>query len=1057
MTEVASLTAMLSLDDSNFNSGLSNVEKRLTSLTSTFDTIGANIKNLGGNMQNVGRSMMDATAPLLGFGATGLQAFGSFENVINEISARTGIVGDDLQDIADYALEMGAASVFSGQQASEAFLDLLTSGQSASEAFETLPHVMNLAAAGGLEFGQSADILTDAMSMFGLSADDMVGNLTAAEYVANSLTQASQVSSATVGMLGEAFVNVGGIASGFGLSVDQTNSALAILAERGIKGAEAGTNLKSMLLGMSATTDSTQQAWAKLGSSLYDSEGNVRNLDTVLDEIRVSMETLPVQEQNQLMQDLAGSYGQASLRALLFGGDLNETLGAMEQSASASEVAQKMMQSWDNTVESLMGSIESFSIEVLWPFVDSTLKPLVNQLINVVNSAIAWTKENPALTQTILKLVAAAVAIGPILLGAGTAVSFIGTAIAGLGTIIGFVLSPIGLLVAAVGALAVAFMTDFGGIRTWFNSNIVPWFEGLSAMFKTGGLKNVGIYINQTVIEPIKSAFASLVSGGQVAQQLKSFGSNIVDNLSSGLKNIGSWFEKNLIKPLANSVGKMVKGAGGAGAIFKKMQGFGFSLLENGFNIAKGILKFVWNRLFKPLGDAIGNYVSSGQLQSHLETLGSTFMDAIGKGLDLLGQGLTWVYDNLIKPLGDAIGNYVTGGQLMDDLNALGGMFMDAISAGINLIGQGLTWVYDNLIKPLGDAIFKYIDSGQLADTLVNLGTGFLDLIGKGITFVQSIPTWIYDTLIKPLFTSVDGESGSGGGLWESLMGFGQSILDGIGQGLNMLGGVASWIWEKVVNPFITGIAEYIGIGEIWEKLKSLGGSILDGIEAGLTYIQSIATWLFNTLISPLIGGFTLEGGTGSDLWNSLLDFGKIFLDVVAQGIGTIVAIGVWVRDTFVGPIIDKIGEFIGVGDLYDKLVELGSGILQWIADGLGDVSAWIYDTVIKPMGDAINDILVSLGFLPDPRFIGYYDAPTGGGVSNRALGGFVSENRPYMVGERGPELFVPSSNGSIVPNEQMGNRIEIQNITINAPSGNGREIAESFEFELSEIMRSRG
>jgi TP901 family phage tail tape measure protein len=1108
-TEVASLTALLSLDDSGFVRGMRNASEQISGISGTFQNMGNSLKNLGGNLQSMGMQATMATAPIAAMGAVGIKAYGDFESVINEISARTGIVGDELQSISDYALEMGAATVFSGQQASEAFLDLLTSGQSAEEAFATLPQVMSLAAAGGIELGQSADTLTDIMSMFGLAASDTVGNLSAAEYVANSLTQASQVSSASVSMLGDAFVNVGGIASGFGLSVDTTNAALAVLAEGGLKGAEAGTNLKSMLLGMSSTTNSTQEAWTRLGTSMYDSEGNMKNLNSLLGEIRTGLEDLPVSEQNEIIMGLAGSYGQLSLRTLLFGNDLAATQGAMEEAASASEVAEKMMASWNNQVGSLMGSLESLAISVMGPFVEDTMKPLVAQAIEVVNSIKLWADENPELAQTIVKLAAAAVVIGPILLGIGTAVSIVGTAIAGLGTILGIVLSPIGLLVAAVAALAVAFVTDFGGIRTWFNANILPWLVGLADAFTIGGWENAWTYIQGVFIKPLIAGFKSLVSGGQVAQDLQAFGENVLNNLSSGLSNIGTWLNDTIIKPLVTAVRLMVAGAGGAGAIFKKLQAFGFKLLSTGFGFAKNIVQFVWKRLFKPIGDAIGKYINSGQLQKTakrigaslmksirdgigraseilavfnstviqpliwsikkyinsgqlqktLEKLGGMFMDAIRAGIGLVGQGLTWIYDNLIKPLGDAVSNYVTSGQLMDNLRSLGDMFMRAIGAGINLLGQGLTWVYENLIKPLGDAIFQYIDSGQLADTLVSLGTGFLDLIGKGITFVQGIPAWIYDNLIKPLFTSIGGETGSGGGLWDSLMGFGSSILEGIGQGLNMLGGVATWIWDSVINPFITGMAEHVGLGEIWEKLKAFGGSILEGIGAGLTYIQNIGAWLYNTLIAPLVGGLTVEGGTTGDLWQSLLSLGGIFLEAVGAGLELIVSIGVWFRDTFIGPIIDAIGNFLGVGELYDTLVDFGSGFLEWIAEGIGNVSQWIHETIVKPMGDAINGVLVSLGFLPDPRFIGYYDSPSSGGAgqSSRRYGGSVMANQPYMVGEVGPELFVPSASGTIIPNNELSSRVEIQQIVINAPSGDAREIASAFEIELSEIMRGRG
>ena len=146
-------------------------------------------------------------------------------------------------------------------------------------------------------------------------------------------------------------------------------------------------------------------------------------------------------------------------------------------------------------------------------------------------------------------------------------------------------------------------------------------------------------------------------------------------------------------------------------------------------------------------------------------------------------------------------------------------------------------------------------------------------------------------------------------------------------------------------------------------------------------------------------------------------------------------------------PIIDGIGNFIGVGDLYDKLIDLGGSLLTAMADGIGNISTWIYDTFIKPIEDEIKNINI-LGWNP------FGD----GQVEMRANGGPVMAGNPYIVGEVGPELFVPSSSGTIIPNDALGGRIEIGTININATGDvDGAQLARSFEQELAEIMRSRG
>ena len=136
---------------------------------------------------------------------------------------------------------MGRDTKFSASQAAQGMLELITSGSSAEEAIATIPQVLSLAAAAGLDLGHAADGVTDVMAQFGLGVED-------AGTVVNAFTQAAGSSSATAADLIDAMKNGGAMASGFGLDVEQTAAAMAVLAENGLKGAEAGTALKSFFL-----------------------------------------------------------------------------------------------------------------------------------------------------------------------------------------------------------------------------------------------------------------------------------------------------------------------------------------------------------------------------------------------------------------------------------------------------------------------------------------------------------------------------------------------------------------------------------------------------------------------------------------------------------------------------------------------------------------------------------------------------------------------------------------------------------------------------------------
>lgn len=433
-TQVASLFATLTLDDNQFRTNLGLAGTGLSGLGGKITQVGGQITLLGGTIQA-------AIRPLVNFGTTGISVAAAFQESMVEIAARTGLTGEAMEQISDFAQEMARTSVFSAQQMAEAFLDLLTSGQNVEEAIATLPFVIDAAAASGEELGQTADLLTDIMAAFGLP-------VTEAESVVNSLARAAASSSADMASLGQGFQNVGPVARLFGLSVDETAAALAILAENGIKGAEAGTALKSMLLGVTRDTERTQGAWDELGISLFDGAGAVRDMDTVIGELEAAMNLLPMQDQIRLSRDLGGSYGIMALESLSAGQSIGEMREMMEGQASAAEIADARMNTFNQRMASLGGSIENLQIAVFTPFIEDVLQPLAERGIEVVNMLTVWAQQNPETASTVIKVVTAVALLSTGLITAGLAISAIGTAV-------GFIISPFLIFIATVALLVI--------------------------------------------------------------------------------------------------------------------------------------------------------------------------------------------------------------------------------------------------------------------------------------------------------------------------------------------------------------------------------------------------------------------------------------------------------------------------------------------------------------------------------------------------------------------------------------------------------------------------
>jgi len=453
-TKVASLFAEIGLQDT-LTSGLKKAEGSLDKIASKGKSVGDAIsKGLG--------AATKLTLPLtvgLGFG---IKAASDFEGALVEVQARTGATAKEMDKVRNAALAMGKSGRSSAHAATEAMLELLTSGQDVNEAVSSLPHVFNLSAAGAIEMGRAAEGVTDTLAQFNLGVEDMAD-------VVDTLVKGAAVSSADVGDLLDSLANVGPVAANFGMSVDEVVASLAVLAENGIKGAEAGTQFKSMLTQMN--TKEAKAQLDELGVSLTDAEGNFRPLNNVLGDLKKAVEGLPEAEKATVIKTIAGAYGQVALTALLGGVSIETMNQKMRESVGAAETATSMTEGFGNKLNTLKNKIETAVMPVLENLITNSLSPMADELSDTVTNVANWIDANPELANTLTRVLAVvaigipavnilAGAIGAIgtLLGAGGAVL---TGLAGLAA----ALSPVLIAlagIAAVGGLAIGVLAGVG-------------------------------------------------------------------------------------------------------------------------------------------------------------------------------------------------------------------------------------------------------------------------------------------------------------------------------------------------------------------------------------------------------------------------------------------------------------------------------------------------------------------------------------------------------------------------------------------------------------------
>jgi TP901 family phage tail tape measure protein len=455
--EVASLSAVLSLDDRQFNQNLQNADSKMA----RFDR---SLSGVANKWKDFGRAAQIASVPIgLALGK-GFSDAMSFDSALSEISARTGVVGEGLKDVERKALSMGAATQFSAQDAANGMLELLASGDDLATAMGRIDDVLTLATVGNLDLKTAADGVTDVMASMRLEAGQTAG-------VVDIMTKATASSSATMTDMMDSLASGGNLAADYGLNILDASAAMAVLAENGIKGSEAGTNMRSMLLNMTRPTEAVQGAWNELGVTFYDTEGNVRDFNQVIVELDAALDMRTPAEQNELMKTLAGSYGYTALSALRAAGGIDTMRNNMSQQRSATEIAEAKMNTFEGKLISLRGSLEALNIKAFTPFMNDVLKPIVGRITDVVNEVGIFAEQNPEATKTVIGL-------GMALVGGTTALSGLGIMInlvkTGLSAFLVTAINPLTAALVVGAGLVLAYTNNWGGFRDFIDTQVRP-------------------------------------------------------------------------------------------------------------------------------------------------------------------------------------------------------------------------------------------------------------------------------------------------------------------------------------------------------------------------------------------------------------------------------------------------------------------------------------------------------------------------------------------------------------------------------------------------------
>ena len=235
-----------------------------------------------------------------------------FTASMSNVQALSGASGEALAQLTAKAREMGAQTIYSASESADAFSYMALAGWDVEQMLEGIEPVLNLAAAANMDLAEASDIVTDYITAFGLKASD-------AAHFSDAMATAMSTSNTTVELLGESYKNCAATCGSMGIAMEDATAVLSVMANAGVKGGEAGTALNAILTRLATNTKGCADALEKYGVKVYDTEGNMNSLSSILNGVGEAWGGMSQQEQAALAKTIAGVSHYSQFQTIMLG------------------------------------------------------------------------------------------------------------------------------------------------------------------------------------------------------------------------------------------------------------------------------------------------------------------------------------------------------------------------------------------------------------------------------------------------------------------------------------------------------------------------------------------------------------------------------------------------------------------------------------------------------------------------------------------------------------------------------------------------------------------
>lgn len=765
---------------------------------SKIDVAGQKMETIGNSIAGAGKKMMSVTTVIGGVGVAAVKTAADFDSAMSQVAAVSGATGKDFDTLRNKAREMGAKTKFSATEAAEAMNYMAMAGWKTEDMLDGIEGVMNLAAASGEDLATTSDIVTDALTAFGLSAKD-------SGHFADILAAASSNANTNVSMMGETFKYCAPIAGALVFSAEDTAEAIGLMANAGIKSSQAGTALRTIMNNLAGDVKISGKAIGDVTIATTNADGSMRDLSDILADCRSAFGNLTESEKAQAAESLVGKNAMSGFLALMNAGqgDIDKLSSAIDNcDGSAEKMAMTMQDNLAGQLTILKSQLQELAIsfgDILMPAIRSIVSNLQG-FVDKLNGMDEGTK------RTIVTIALLVASIGPLLVIIGTAISKIGVAMQGfvklangisklkiaiqggtgvlgkLGAALGGISAPVLAVVAVIAVLVAAFVhlwkTNEGFrdaiIGTWnrIKDTISGFCQGIVDRLNALGFQFTDIVdVLKTVWDGFCQVLAPIFEG-------------VFNNIANILSTVTGVITGILDVFIGIFTGNWSQAWNGVKDIFSSIWNGISSFFTNILNVIKGVADVVlgwfgtsWNEVWtniKTFFEGIWNGIAT-----FFTTIWETLKNVVTVGIMAIGSILSAAFDIITLPfrfiwenckgiiisVWDAIKSKVTA--VIHAMASVISTVMNAIKTVFSTVWNAIKTVVTTVVNAIKSIVTTVFNS--IKNTATTVWNAIKTAVTTPVNAIKSTVTTVFNSVKSTVSSIFNGIKSTATSVWNGI------------------------------------------------------------------------------------------------------------------------------------------------------------------------------------------------------------------------------------------------------------------------------------------------